>query len=106
MSDHSPVSASSPLRRLLPVLVLLAVLTLGVTAPASTAATQAAAPVPVATSEPADPAGAPAVSPDGPDDHDNDFGWGPSRIVWGGFGWLGLVLVTAVLLRRRAARRR
>ncbi|SDU53248.1 hypothetical protein SAMN04488563_2469 [Jiangella alkaliphila] len=103
MSDHSPVSASSPLRRLLPVLVLLAVLTLGASASAATPAT---VPVPVATSEPADPAGAPAVSPDGADDHDGDFGWGPSRIVWGGFGWLGLVLVTAVLLRRQASRRR
>ncbi len=104
MSDPSPVSASSPLHRLV-LLAVLAVFTLGATASAS-AATPATVPVSVPTSEPADPAGAPAVSPDGADDHDADFGWGPSRIVWGGFGWLGLVLVTAVLLRRRASRRR
>lgn len=34
------------------------------------------------------------------------FGWGPSGVVWAGFGWLVLVLVAAILLRRRASRRR
>ncbi|TDD64668.1 hypothetical protein E1262_27625 [Jiangella aurantiaca] len=96
------MSPHSALRRLLPVLVLLAVLTLGATAPAAAAPAVPVAAVPVAVSV-ATPAGAPTVSPDDADDH---FGWGPSGVVWGGFGWLGLVLVTAILLRRRASRRR
>ncbi|RIQ16678.1 hypothetical protein DY240_22690 [Jiangella rhizosphaerae] len=93
------------LRRLLPRLVLLAVLTLGAAAPAAALPAPATArPVTTSVSSPA--GGAPAVSPDDADDHDDDFGWGPSRVVWGGFGWLGVVLVTALLLRRRASRRR
>ncbi|SDT55548.1 GlyGly-CTERM domain-containing protein [Jiangella sp. DSM 45060] len=38
--------------------------------------------------------------------HDDSFGWGPSGVVWAGLGWLALVLLTAILLRRRASRRR
>ncbi|WP_158564225.1 hypothetical protein [Jiangella anatolica] len=37
---------------------------------------------------------------------DGDFGWGPSGVVWAGFGWLVLVVIGALLLRRRASRRR
>lgn len=112
MGDHSPVSAHRLLVRLLPALALLAVLTLGTAAPSAAAPVHATAAASVQSGAAgislpaADPAGAPAVSPDDADDHDEDFGWGPSRVVWGAFGWLGVVLLAAILLRRLATRRR
>lgn len=105
MDDHAPVSPPHVVRRLLVALALLAVLGLGATTSAAGAHT---GPVAITASAPAGtapvgPAGGASTSDDA--DHD-DFGWGPSRVVWAGFGWLAVVLAAAILLRRRASRRR
>ncbi|WP_157552791.1 hypothetical protein [Jiangella gansuensis] len=49
----------------------------------------------------------PAVTAaDDGDDNDPGWGWGPSRVIWAAFGWLALVIVAAILLRRLVSRRR
>ncbi|TDE09084.1 hypothetical protein [Jiangella asiatica] len=59
----------------------------------------------LAAPERATPARAVQVADDG-ENGDRGWGWGPSRIIWGALGWLGLVVVAAILLRRLASRRR
>ncbi|WP_157574493.1 hypothetical protein [Jiangella muralis] len=85
----SPSSRFCPSSRPLPVLMLLAVL----------------AAIVLAAADPLGAAADPLGAADAADGNDS-FGWGPSRSVWAGFGWLGLVLIAAILLRRRASRRR
>ncbi|TDC50567.1 hypothetical protein E1212_14420 [Jiangella ureilytica] len=99
-----------PLRRLLVGLTLVVAVAMGAGAPAAAEpwrpAAAASVTVFVRSAPAADPPPARVVPDDADDRDDSGFGWGPSGIVWAGFGWLGLVLVAALVLRRRASRRR
>jgi hypothetical protein len=98
------------LRRLLVGLTLVLAVAMGAGAPAAAEpwrpAAAASVTVLVRSAPAADPPAARVVPDDSDDRDDSGFGWGPSGIIWAGFGWLGLVLAAAILLRRRASRRR
>lgn len=96
------------LRQLVLGLTLIIVLAAGAGAPAAADPWRPAAAsiVVAARIVPSEPATT-GIAPDEADDADDpSWGWGPSRLIWAGFGWLGVVLVAALLLRRRASRRR
>lgn len=110
MHDRFSVRPLRPLRRLLVGLALVVAVAVGAGAPAAAEpwrpAPAASVTVSLRSAPAADPPSARVVHDDS-DERDNPgFGWGPSGIIWAGFGWLGLVLVAALLLRRRASRRR
>lgn len=119
MHDRFSVRPIRVLRRLVLGLVVVAALAMAAGAPAAaepwrpaaaasvTVAARVAGGIGVGGSVVSAQPGASAIAPDDSDDRDDtSFGWGPSGIIWAGFGWLGLVLVAALLLRRRASRRR